>query len=199
MSQSLRHEESTLYRFVDDQQKVTLYSYGLRLMIEADVHKPGDWEERQRAASISLVGVITGTNPEIHRQIQPAELKKGAVVLLSGSLFQFPAFNQENTNTEPVINDQAAVGQSGIISFYEHAFEWEQTTYTLYPYFWGRHPWINAFTGDGLDPMHDAFLEVGPARAVVPVRPKFEQVEPSFLATGRVLTIFGDTQPKSTP
>jgi hypothetical protein len=146
------------------------------------------WEERQRAASIGSAGVVTGTNPSSNRQVERTELKKSVISLLSDSpLHQFGAIEQVTLDAEPVVDDLAAVGQSAAISFYEQAFEWENTVYTLYPYFWGRHSsWPNAFTGSGVDPMHDAFLTAGLARVVIPVRPGFEQVAGWFLATGQV-------------
>jgi hypothetical protein len=146
------------------------------------------WQERQRAASISAAGVITGINPALNRQAERAELKKAVISLLSDSpLHRFGAINLILPGDEPVVDDVAAVGQSSIISFYEQAFEWENIIYTLYPYFWGRHStWPNAYMGDGVDPVHDAFLEAGLARTVVPIRPGFEQVALWFFATGQV-------------
>jgi hypothetical protein len=146
------------------------------------------WQERQRAASISSAGVVTGTNPALNRQAERAELKKAVISLLSGSaLDRFGAIEQATPDAEPRIDDLATVGQSAVIAFYEQALEWDNTTYTLYPYFWARHTsWRNAFTGDGVDPLHDAFLEAGLARVVVPVRPGFEQVALWFLATGQI-------------
>jgi hypothetical protein len=146
------------------------------------------WEERQRAASISTAGIVTGTNPAVNRQVERGELKKGIASLLSGSPLQaFGAITQAGPTVEPTIDDAAAVGQSAIISFYEQAFEWENIIYTLYPYFWGRHDsWPNAFGENGSDVLHDAFLRAGLARVVVPVRPGFEDVALWFLSTGQV-------------
>ncbi|WP_448624796.1 hypothetical protein [Geodermatophilus sp. URMC 64] len=146
------------------------------------------WEERRRATSISSAGIVTGQNPALNRQVERAELKKSVISLLSGSpLRSFGAIVQASPEDEPLIDDAAAVGQSAVISFYEQAFEWENIVYTLYPYFWGRHTaWPYAASGDGVDVLHDAFLEAGLARAVVPVRPGFEQVALWFFATGQV-------------
>ena len=145
------------------------------------------WEERQRAASIGVAGIITGTNPAINRQVERGELKKGIISLLSGSpLHSFGAITQAAPG-EPTIDAQAAVGQSAVISFYEQAFEWENVIYTLYPYFWGRHDtWRKVFGENGSDALHDAFLRAGVARVVVPVRLGFEDVALWFLSTGQV-------------
>jgi hypothetical protein len=58
--------------------------------------------------------------------------------------------------------------------FFEHALEWENLTYILYPYFWadGRNDgWTKRLTRDEKDPDLVAFLKAGAARVVVPVRP----------------------------
>jgi hypothetical protein len=145
------------------------------------------WEERQRAASIGAAGMVTGTNPEINRQVERGELKKGIISLLSGSpLGSFGAITQAAPG-EPTIDAPSAVGQSAVISFYEQAFEWENVIYTLYPYFWGRHDtWRNTFGENGSDALRDAFLRAGLARVVVPVRLGFEDVALWFLSTGQV-------------
>jgi hypothetical protein len=144
------------------------------------------WEERQRAASITDV-IVTGINPAINRQIERGELKKGIISILAGSpLHSFGAVTQPGSG-EPTIDPPAAVGQSGIISFYEQAFEWENIMYSLYPYFWGRHgTWRDAFGENGADATHEAFLRAGLARVVVPVRVGFEDVALWFLSTGQI-------------
>jgi hypothetical protein len=146
------------------------------------------WEEAQSVAAISAGVGIRGRNPETNRHIERAELKKGAISLLAGSPLDSFGAVTPGTASEPTIDALAAVGQGQIISFYEQAFEWEQLTYTLYPYFWGRHDvWQDGFGGENdPDPRHDAFLRAGVARVVVPVRPAFEWVALHFLATGKL-------------
>ncbi|MDP4510338.1 hypothetical protein [Nonomuraea turcica] len=157
-------------------------------IMQAYADRHAAWEERGRAADIVSSGVITGTNPALNRRRERSELKKMVIGLLSGSpLDRFGAIRQGAAADEPVMDAPAAVGQSAVVSFYEQAFEWENMIYSLYPYFWGRRSsWQNAFTLDGVDPDHDAFLKAGLARTVVPVRPGFEQVALWFLATGQV-------------
>jgi hypothetical protein len=58
--------------------------------------------------------------------------------------------------------------------FFEHALEWENMTYILYPYFWadGRNDgWATHLKRDEQDDDLVAFLKAGAARVVVPVRP----------------------------
>jgi len=58
--------------------------------------------------------------------------------------------------------------------FFEHALEWENMTYILYPYFWadGRDDgWGKHLNRDEKDDNLVEFLRSGAARVVVPVRP----------------------------
>jgi hypothetical protein len=146
------------------------------------------WEEAQRVAELSAGVRIGGRNPEENRLIERAELKKGAISLLAGDpLYSFGSVTLGG-DSEPAIDFPASVAQGNIISFYEQAFEWEQLTFSLYPYFWARHDaWQNAFQSNAdPDPLHNAFLNAGGARVIIPVRPGFEWPAIHFLATGKV-------------
>lgn len=143
---------------------------------QAYEQRRAEWDELQRAAEIAGGITVRGGNPALNRQIERGELKKSVISLLSGiPLDQFGAVTP-GANGEPVINEIAVLGQGPAIAFYEQAFEWEQTVYSLYPYFWGRHDtWRQSFDGAGdPDPLHQAFLSAGVACVVVPVRPGFE-------------------------
>ncbi len=144
------------------------------------------WEEQQRAAEIAAGISVPGRNPVINRQLEHAEVRRAVISLLVGMpIDQFGALNT-GADGEPVINQLATVGQAPIIAFYDQAFEWDQLIYNLYPYFWGRHATWRQGVDDGaaLDTLHEAFLDAGVARVVVPVRPGFEATALYFLATG---------------
>jgi hypothetical protein len=143
------------------------------------------WEEEQRAAEIAAGIAVPGRNPAINRQLERAELKRSVVSLLAGiGLDSFGAIT-EGAEQEPSIDQISTVGQGPAIAFYEQAVEWEQTIYSLYPYFWGRHgTWRQGVDAGGADELHESFLDAGVARVVVPVRPGFEAMALYFLATG---------------
>ncbi|MEU8076674.1 hypothetical protein AB0B31_14610 [Catellatospora citrea] len=146
------------------------------------------YDDARQAASIAAGVGITGRNPAANREIERAELKRAVAGMLAGSaLEEFGAIDASAVG-EPVIDSAAAVGQGAVVAFYEQAFEWEQLTYLLYPYFWGRHTsWPNGFVRPpDPDPLHEAFRNCGVARVVVPVRPGFERVALHFLSTGRI-------------
>jgi len=78
------------------------------------------------------------------------------------------------------------------VRFFEQAFEWENISSFLYPYYWGRREnWYDLakFTSD--DPLHQQFLRAGAARVVLAVRPTFNADVIFFLITGK-LFITGD-------
>jgi hypothetical protein len=73
------------------------------------------------------------------------------------------------------------------IRFFENAFEWNNMTYVLYPYFWGRHArWISALHLTDPDLDFAAFLRAGAARVQVPVRPGFERAVAYFCQVGEI-------------
>ncbi|MFP3693856.1 hypothetical protein, partial [Burkholderia sp. SIMBA_048] len=73
------------------------------------------------------------------------------------------------------------------IKFMEQAFEWENLSYYLYPYYWGRKTnWNDLYQSDDTDPLFKAFLQSGMARVVATVRPGFEDAVQFYMATGKI-------------
>jgi hypothetical protein len=57
----------------------------------------------------------------------------------------------------------------------------------FYPYQWaGRPRWSEPLVRSSDDPLHEAFLQAGAARVVVPVREGYEHAVGSFLATSEI-------------
>ncbi|MBN2035735.1 MAG: type II secretion system protein GspG [Chitinispirillaceae bacterium] len=71
------------------------------------------------------------------------------------------------------------------VKFLQHAIEWENVLFFLYPYFW-CHPrrWEFKKYLEHPDPLHRAFLKSGSARVVLTIRPGFEQAFLAFINTG---------------
>jgi hypothetical protein len=103
----------------------------------------------------------------------------------------------ESLNIDP--KDYYAHGEA--IKFVQHAVEWENMLYFLYPYFWSNpDKKLGAESGkveeqseseywefkkylDHPDPIHRAFLKAGAARVVLTIRPGFENAFLAFLNT----------------
>jgi hypothetical protein len=92
---------------------------------------------------------------------------------------RFESFNAMRTpsgnGAYPEIAFQDAQEEAKYVAFIEQAFEWENMTYLLYPYFWGRKAeWERTAQVDEMDVNFAKFLSAGFARVQVPVRPGFE-------------------------
>lgn len=86
----------------------------------------------------------------------------------------------------PAVDVPDAVAEGQIIQFLEQAFEWQQISYVLYPYFWGRLPekWFDAQRYlDEEDPLFARFLQAGAVRVLVAARPGFEMAVMHYLRT----------------
>jgi hypothetical protein len=85
----------------------------------------------------------------------------------------------------PQVDLDAAPRVSDEIQFVEQAFEWENLTYVLYPYFWADQTRWNSMADVTLtDPDFARFLRSGSARVVVPARPKFESQVVAYVDFG---------------
>jgi hypothetical protein len=95
---------------------------------------------------------------------------------------------------DPVVADQ----QAPVVRFFEQCFEWEQMSYFLEPYFWGRRAsWaLRQHISVPNDPQHQAFLRAGSARVIVPVTPDHEQFVLAYLESTPDLPEWDPTKPE---
>ena len=86
----------------------------------------------------------------------------------------------------PVPNLSMAKGKGRYIQFLEQAFEWQQLSYLMYPYFWATPPkWIDLMNrSDESDSFLSAFLQAGSARVLLAVTPGYDHAVLHYLATG---------------
>ncbi|HWR25461.1 MAG TPA: hypothetical protein VN278_04415 [Methanosarcina sp.] len=147
-----------------------------------------EYEDKLAAESIQEGIVISGRNPELNRELERNELKKGALSLLTQ---RYQAHFNDGVGAikeanPPEIEFKRADEQARIIQFLEQGFEWNQMTYTLYPYFWARKGrWVGLQQMDDTDPIHAKFLRAGAARVWVPVRPYYEGAIRHYWNTGK--------------
>jgi hypothetical protein len=132
---------------------------------------------------------ITGTNPEINRETEQTELKKGCIELLTGQRFEL--FDAVTGKVAPFgfpeMDFAEAKAEGAYIQVFEQSFEWNNMTYIFYPYFWGRKdewPVTSQLSDD--DPLFTRFLRAGAARVQVPVRLGFENRMLTYLGTGEL-------------
>jgi hypothetical protein len=116
---------------------------------------------------------IQGQNPAMNRAIEKTELKKLCITMMTGQHFSdFNAMTDpaDKPKKHPEVDVYEALQEGPIVQFFEQAFEWEQMTYLLYPYFWGRKTnWVDLMHESDPDPLFMQFLTAGAARVVVPV------------------------------
>ncbi|WP_326762809.1 hypothetical protein OHB35_53065 [Streptomyces phaeochromogenes] len=164
-----------------------------------------DWRSAVAAAETQRGVAISGRNSQENAEIIRTELKRSVISMLGA-----PAVSDLDVvtpgsavlsgtppkATPPQVDRQRAGQAARLVAFYEQAFEWQNTSYIFYPYFWtGRRDWPEALARTDPDPLFTQFLRAGSARVVLPVRPGFESVVASRLH----LTLPSPAVPASAP
>jgi hypothetical protein len=115
------------------------------------------------------------------------ELKKHVIASLTFNTFRGRKSLQWDPTGEkpPTVNTVGALLSAPRLMFIEQAFEWENLTYVLYPYFWAEpERWAELQPMAGTDTDFVQFLRAGSARIVVPARLGYENHVQFFLSTG---------------
>jgi hypothetical protein len=134
--------------------------------------------------------------PDEYRSIERDELKKGSLRLLTNNLDRLKVDGQWRFGEEidamkdglgrgfPEFDVPEAYLEGKISQFFEQAFEWDNMTYSFYPYYWSRSSrWLMLQTRESQDPKFTEFLKAGAARVVIPVHPSYEKAIMHYLAT----------------
>lgn len=137
---------------------------------------------------------IKGSNPNFYRKIENTILRKNCISYMadraSGSthgyglsgLTEGNSFQDYETKLDKKLDRYTA-----FVKFMEQAFEWENLSYYLYPYYWGnKQNWEVLYQAEDTDPLFGAFLQSGMARVIATVRPGFEDAVQFYLATGKI-------------
>jgi len=132
-------------------------------------------------------------NPLFNRSIEKKEIKRIAIELMTEGLSQ--KVSQNNYENEDPVTGISEVNKGeklqshiAMVKFFEQAFDWDIMAYLFYPYFYAnKKDWKNLFQEtEAADPIFQAFLQSGMARAVVPVKPGFEHAMNWFMETGEL-------------
>ncbi len=138
---------------------------------------------------------IQGRNPLLNRDIEKTELKKACIKLFSGQ--RFDGFDSMRIIQEidgpdgkvsfPDFDFIESIQEGRVAMFFEEAFEWDNITYQLYPYYYSRKAnWLNIMSLQDNDVKFEKFLKAGAARVVVPVKPEFTKQVLYFTETGSI-------------
>ncbi|WP_117590797.1 hypothetical protein [Chryseobacterium sp. Leaf405] len=138
--------------------------------------------------------VIKDSNPNFYRQIENTVLRKNCISYMAdraaGSThgYGLAGLTQGTTFTdyETVLSNDLDK-YTAFVKFMEQAFEWENLSYYLYPYYWGnKQNWVELYQSENTDPLFRNFLQSGMARVIATVRPGFEDAVQFYLATGKI-------------
>lgn len=138
--------------------------------------------------------VIKDSNPNFYRQIENTVLRKNCISYMAdrtidsargyglSGLTTGSTFKDYETNLTSKLDKYTA-----FVKFMEQAFEWENISYYLYPYYWGnKQNWVELYQAENTDPLFRSFLQSGMARVIVTVRPGFEDAVQFYMATGKI-------------
>ena len=131
-------------------------------------------------------------NPRHNKSLMVKELKRIAIELLTEPKDITVSKNNYSpagsSGISKVDKDQAFQNHAAAVKFFEQAFDWEIMAYIFYPYFYAKeNNWESLFQEqDAADPIYQAFLQSGMARAVVPVKPGFEDAVNWYMETGEI-------------
>ncbi|MEY4926089.1 MAG: hypothetical protein RI894_525 [Bacteroidota bacterium] len=144
--------------------------------------RKNEFAEQERSMDDLFGGQkLGGDNPLINRETELTELKRRVIELYTGQRFESFSAAISGNNTPAPNFPEILFGKShaegSIVKFFEEIFEWKNTTYSFYPYFWGRKSqWVQRQAFTDSDPIFQNFLQAGYARVVVPVTPGMERL-----------------------
>ncbi|MBB4806732.1 hypothetical protein HNP38_002028 [Chryseobacterium defluvii] len=146
------------------------------------------------AEELAKAGTIKDSNPNFYRQIENTVLRKNCISYMAdrtadathgyglAGLTTGSTFKDHETDLTARLDKYTA-----FVKFMEQAFEWENLSYYLYPFYWGnKQNWLDLYQAENTDPLFRAFLQSGMARVIVTVRPGFENAVQFYLATGKI-------------
>jgi hypothetical protein len=130
---------------------------------------------------------IQGSSPTRNAEVVREEIKRSMISLLSNGRYPPAGASTGLTDddTGPQFDLDYAARTGPEVQFIEQAFEWENMTYVLYPYYWAdKANWVELADIESEDAEFDRFLRCGSARVVVPARPGLEDQVRIYVDTG---------------
>jgi len=127
-------------------------------------------------------------NPGFYRLIENSVLRKNCISYLVGhNNLGRELYSGEGVTGKKVSDTSNLDRYSSLVKFIEQAFEWEEISYTFYPYYWAdKSKWQELYQQEVDDALFRSFLQSGMARVVASVRPGFEEAVMFYMATGQV-------------
>lgn len=162
-------------------------------IMEAYEKELKQYEEDQKNNNDSKNDKPTASNnTEFNRTVEQRELQRIAIEMLTKpfNIQMGGDFYYEGKKCRIPLVDQTNEWEdyASHVKFFEQAFDWKLMSYLFYPYYWAdKCDWRDLFqTEPSADPIFQAFLQSGMARAVVPVTKGFEEAVNFYLETGDI-------------
>lgn len=187
----------------EEYDKWRLEVYGA--IMTAYARKKSDYDEQIAAIKVAGGVQIEGRNPELNRQTEREELKKGCITLLTGYRFDAApmVLRDEREGVEPPDNYpeiqlEATRELAQEIDFFENAFDWKNMTYQFYGPHWGpKDKWLEVYPLTDPDPQFEAFKRAGAVAVMVPATVAYTEALLYFQLTGVIwpgqdVPFFGD-------
>jgi hypothetical protein len=150
------------------------------------------WQDAQTVESFNgeeYASRLLGRNPAANREAERVEIQRSLIEIMRNRPLAWDFMIDPSASNEdqfPAIDFDRLKLESPEIRFLQQAFEWENLTYVLYPYFYGRpSSWSAKAIMTDVDPRWVEFLKAGAARAQLPVRPGFENAVEHYMMTGQ--------------
>ncbi len=116
------------------------------------------------------------------RDLERGELRRWCIQSLRGRPFDFDAVSTVGDHQELVGSRVEA--QAPVTNLFEGAFDWDDMSYFLFPYYWGRRSaWRFRRALQHPNARHQDFLRAGAARCIVPVKPGYEERMLAYLSS----------------
>jgi hypothetical protein len=151
-------------------------------------------EQQEDSAEADAAQETKYANPALNRITEQRELKRACIELIMKPYCRTQGkrmYSNENACDNYEIPQITQTKESkqyfSEVKFFEQAFDWSVMSYLLYPYFWAdKCDWAELIQSENEDLIHQAFLQSGMARVVVPVRPEFTQAVSYYIETGEI-------------
>jgi hypothetical protein len=162
-----------------------------RAILTAYNKRMSDYQQKLTAARVASGVTISSDNPDRNLLTIKEELKRQFLKVWMGADPSVAAVTDGDAGrVPPVLPDLLPAGilaNNDRIAFAEEAFDWENISFRLLPYFHGRQSkWIELSNYTDTDPVFANFLRAGAALVRVPVSPQYTHAVLYFQLTGNI-------------
>ncbi|WP_300450469.1 hypothetical protein [Accumulibacter sp.] len=143
-------------------------------------------EYEEKLASLAAAQGVTpeGRNPAMNRILERNEMKRLAIMMLSGQRFRSTAVPLSPQAAEFDFDRMLRAGRYA--RFWESVIDWRNLDYEFLPYYWARQSTWGRLLTEGEDPLHAQFIAAGAATIRLAATPGMEAALLHFFETGEI-------------